>query len=136
MSGPGACLMQVEAIRVERTQLVPDPVRGAVAVGTGEFEEYPVQLVLKSIGYKSLPVEGVPFDSKQGVVPNAAGKVLTGTRMLNHIHLAFDCVQGKFRADRMVPTKRCCLRSRRAYCMHQTDSCTRCCWGAPQVNAT
>jgi hypothetical protein len=37
-----------------------------------------VQLVLKSIGYKSLPLDGVPFDSKQGVVPNAAGRVLTG----------------------------------------------------------
>lgn len=69
---------QVQAIRVEKTRLVPDPIRGAVAVGTGEHEEYPVQLVLKSIGYKSLPLEGVPFDSKQGTVPNAAGKVLTG----------------------------------------------------------
>jgi adrenodoxin-NADP+ reductase len=63
---------------VEKTRLVPDPVRGAVAVGTGEYEEYPVQLVLKSIGYKSLPLDGVPFDSKQGTVPNVAGKVLTG----------------------------------------------------------
>lgn len=69
---------QVRAIRVEKTQLVPDPQRGTVAVGTGEFEEYPVQLVLKSIGYKSLPLDGVPFDSKQGIVPNAAGRVLTG----------------------------------------------------------
>lgn len=37
-----------------------------------------MQLVLKSIGYKSLPLEGVPFDSKQGIVPNAGGRVLTG----------------------------------------------------------
>jgi hypothetical protein len=37
-----------------------------------------VQLVLKSIGYKSLPLEGVPFDTKRGVVPNAAGRVLAG----------------------------------------------------------
>lgn len=63
---------------MERTHLVPDPVRGTAAVGTGEFEEYPVQLVLKSIGYKSLPLEGVPFDSKHGVVPNAGGRVLSG----------------------------------------------------------
>ncbi|WIA12056.1 hypothetical protein OEZ85_012135 [Tetradesmus obliquus] len=69
---------QVQAIRVEKTQLVADPVRGTVAVGTGEYEEYPVQLVLKSIGYKSLPLPGVPFDDRQGVVPNAAGRVLTG----------------------------------------------------------
>ena len=71
-------MLQVEAIRVEKTRLVPDPVRGAVAVGTGEFEEYPVQLVLKSIGYKSLLLEGVPFDSKQGIVPNKAGRVVAG----------------------------------------------------------
>ncbi|KAF6253362.1 hypothetical protein COO60DRAFT_1273754 [Scenedesmus sp. NREL 46B-D3] len=68
---------QVQAIRVEKTQLVSDPARGTVAVGTGEYEEYPVQLVLKSIGYKSLPLPGLPFDNKQGVVPNAAGRVLT-----------------------------------------------------------
>jgi NADPH-dependent glutamate synthase beta subunit-like oxidoreductase len=73
------CLpLQVRAIRVEKTRLVSDPVRGTVAVGTGEYEEYPVQLVLKSIGYKSLPLPGVPFDDRQGVVPNAAGRVLTG----------------------------------------------------------
>eukprot|EP00882_Tetradesmus_deserticola_P024876 GHRQ01027218.1.p1 GENE.GHRQ01027218.1~~GHRQ01027218.1.p1 ORF type:complete len:158 (+),score=26.63 GHRQ01027218.1:302-775(+) len=71
-------ILQVQAIRVEKTQLASDPARGTVAVGTGEYEEYPVQLVLKSIGYKSLPLPGLPFDNKQGVVPNAAGRVLTG----------------------------------------------------------
>ena len=65
-------------MRVEKTRLVADPERGTKAVGTGEFEEYPVQMVLKSIGYKSLPIDGVPFDSKQGIVPNSAGRVLTG----------------------------------------------------------
>eukprot|EP00878_Enallax_costatus_P042799 GHUV01050276.1.p1 GENE.GHUV01050276.1~~GHUV01050276.1.p1 ORF type:complete len:172 (+),score=56.42 GHUV01050276.1:291-806(+) len=60
------------------TRLVADPERGTKAVGTGEFVEYPVQMVLKSIGYKSLPIDGVPFDSKQGIVPNSAGRVLTG----------------------------------------------------------
>jgi NADPH-dependent glutamate synthase beta subunit-like oxidoreductase len=68
----------VRAIRVEKTRLEADPQRGVVAVGTGEYEEYPVQLVLKSIGYKALPLEGVPFDARRGVVPNAAGRVLTG----------------------------------------------------------
>lgn len=63
---------------MEKTKLVADPERGTRAVGTGEYEEYPVQLVLKSIGYKSLPLGGVPFDSRGGIVPNAAGRVLTG----------------------------------------------------------
>jgi hypothetical protein len=70
--------VQVQAIRVEKTRLVADPARGVIAVGTGDFEEYPVQLVLKSIGYKSLPLQGVPFDSRQGIVPNKAGRVLAG----------------------------------------------------------
>jgi hypothetical protein len=73
-----AGVLQVQAIKVEKTRLVADPARGTVAVGTGEYEEYPVQLVLKSIGYKSLPLPGLPFDNRQGVVPNAAGRVMTG----------------------------------------------------------
>lgn len=71
-------VFQVQALRVEKTRLVVDPERGTRAVGTGEYEEYPVQLVLKSIGYKSLPLSEVPFDSKTGTVPNIAGRVLTG----------------------------------------------------------
>ena len=65
-------------VRVEHTRLEPRPGGGAVAVGTGEFETRPVQLVLKSIGYKSLPLEGVAFDARAGVIPNVAGRVLKG----------------------------------------------------------
>ncbi len=36
----------------------------------------PTQLVLVSIGYKSLPVPGLPFDSRRGLVPNSLGRVL------------------------------------------------------------
>jgi adrenodoxin-NADP+ reductase len=70
--------LQVTGLRVELTQLQVQPGRGAVAVGTGQFETYPVQLVLKSIGYKSLPLEGVAFDQRAGVIPNTSGRVLTG----------------------------------------------------------
>lgn len=36
-----------------------------------------VSLVLKSIGYKSVPVDGLPFDHHKGVVPNVMGRVLS-----------------------------------------------------------
>jgi ferredoxin--NADP+ reductase len=36
----------------------------------------PAQLVIRAIGYRSLPLPGVPFDELAGVVPNAAGRVL------------------------------------------------------------
>lgn len=68
----------MSGIKVEKTVLQVTPDKGTVAVGTGEYETYPAQLVLKSIGYKSLPLEGVPFDGKSGVVPNVDGRVLQG----------------------------------------------------------
>ncbi|KAF2309647.1 hypothetical protein GH714_004448 [Hevea brasiliensis] len=48
-----------------------------VAEGTGKFEDLDCGMVLKSIGYKSVPVDGLPFDHQKGVVPNASGRVLT-----------------------------------------------------------
>jgi adrenodoxin-NADP+ reductase len=66
------------AVRVERTQLQVLPGGGMVAVGTGEFETHECQLVLKSIGYKSLQLEGAAFDARAGVIPNRAGRVLKG----------------------------------------------------------
>jgi adrenodoxin-NADP+ reductase len=35
-----------------------------------------VELVLVSIGYRSLPVQEVPFDPSRGIIPNQAGRVL------------------------------------------------------------
>ena len=44
--------------------------------GTGEFETLDAQMVLRSVGYQSVPLPGVPFDSRASVVPNAQGRVL------------------------------------------------------------
>ena len=46
------------------------------AVATGATEVVRAGMVLRSIGYKSEPVAGVPFDAKRAVVPNAAGRVV------------------------------------------------------------
>ncbi|WP_034383669.1 FAD/NAD(P)-binding protein [Deinococcus sp. YIM 77859] len=45
------------------------------AVGTGEYEVLPVQMVLRSVGYKGVALPGVPFDERQGVIPNVEGRV-------------------------------------------------------------
>ncbi|CAK7344251.1 unnamed protein product [Dovyalis caffra] len=50
-----------------------------IAVGTGLYEDLDCGLVLKSIGYKSVPVDGLPFDHEKGVVPNIRGRVLADT---------------------------------------------------------
>jgi ferredoxin--NADP+ reductase len=62
----------VGAVRFERT--APDG-HGGVA-GTGRFEDIEAQLVLRSVGYRGVPLEGLPFDTDRGTVPNMAGRVL------------------------------------------------------------
>ncbi|MFI9170333.1 FAD-dependent oxidoreductase [Streptomyces lincolnensis] len=63
---------RVAAVRFERT--APDG-RGGVS-GTGVFEEIEAQLVLRSVGYRGVPLEGLPFDTATGTVPHLAGRVL------------------------------------------------------------
>lgn len=46
------------------------------AHGTGVTTSLEAQLILRSVGYRGLPVVGMPFDSAAGVIPNVAGRVL------------------------------------------------------------
>ncbi|WP_248960361.1 FAD-dependent oxidoreductase [Sphaerisporangium perillae] len=64
---------RVEALRLERTRLADGRV-----VGTGEYETIPVGMVLRSVGYQSVPLPGVPFDTATMTVPNVAGRVSEG----------------------------------------------------------
>ncbi len=63
---------QVEGLTLERTRL---DTAGRL-VGTGQYERLPVQMVLRSVGYQSVPLPGVPFDERSHTVPNADGRVL------------------------------------------------------------
>ncbi|MEU6811564.1 FAD-dependent oxidoreductase [Streptomyces sp. NPDC046831] len=63
---------RVGAVRFERT--APDG-RGGVS-GTGRYEDVEAQLVLRSVGYRGVPLEGLPFDAAAGTVPNREGRVL------------------------------------------------------------
>lgn len=63
---------KVVGFRTERTALQGD---GTVK-GTGEFIDWPVQAVYRAVGYLSEALPDVPFDSENGVIPNAGGRVL------------------------------------------------------------
>ncbi|MEU4152908.1 FAD-dependent oxidoreductase [Streptomyces sp. NPDC026659] len=63
---------RVGAVRFERT--APDGQGGVV--GTGQFEDVPAQLVLRSVGYRGVPPEGLPLDPVTGTVPHQEGRVL------------------------------------------------------------
>ncbi|TJZ74344.1 4Fe-4S ferredoxin [Rhodococcus oryzae] len=45
---------------------------------TGETERLEAGLLLTSIGYRGVPIAGVPFDHSAGVIPNTDGRVLDG----------------------------------------------------------
>jgi ferredoxin--NADP+ reductase len=63
---------RVGAVRFERT--VPDGAGGVT--GTGRFEVIEAQLVLRSVGYRGVPLDGLPFDPDRGTVPQLAGRIL------------------------------------------------------------
>lgn len=67
---------RVGAMRLERNRLESDGRGGVKAVGTGTFETIKIGLVLRSVGYRGIPIPGVPFDEKSGHIPHAGGRVV------------------------------------------------------------
>jgi adrenodoxin-NADP+ reductase len=69
----------VGAVVCERTRLEGEPGHQR-AVGTGQLETIPADLVLISIGYKGTPLPGLEpwFDDQRGVVIHQGGKVENG----------------------------------------------------------
>jgi ferredoxin/flavodoxin---NADP+ reductase len=64
----------VVAVRVERNRLVEEG--GSIkARGTGEFETIPCGLILRSVGYKGMPLPGVPFNESSATISNVGGRV-------------------------------------------------------------
>ncbi|OBI07362.1 NADP oxidoreductase [Mycobacterium sp. E2462] len=66
---------KVEAIVLGRNELRTTPDGRVTARDTGEREELPVQLVVRSVGYRGVPTPGLPFDDASATIPNAAGRV-------------------------------------------------------------
>jgi ferredoxin/flavodoxin---NADP+ reductase len=67
---------QVTGLRLVRNKLVASEAGSLQAKPTGEFEELPVGLVFRSVGYKGVPLPGVPFHESWGVILNERGRVL------------------------------------------------------------
>ena len=70
---------QVTSVEVERNKLVVDDNGGLRARGTGEHETIETGLVLRSVGYRGIPLKGVPFDESSYTISNIAGRVVHST---------------------------------------------------------
>jgi ferredoxin--NADP+ reductase len=93
-SGPGDAAMKVHchfqvspveflgengrltAVKLEKNELYASDDGTPRPRGTGETWEEPVDMIFKAIGYRGIPIPGVPFHERWGVTPNEAGRVV------------------------------------------------------------
>ena len=68
----------VGAVRIESNRLVQTGDGTSRSEGTGEIRGLDAGLVLRSVGYRGVPLPDVPFDSERRLIPNLAGRVLDG----------------------------------------------------------
>lgn len=69
---------RVCAVRLEENALSPNGSGDVSARGTGRFSEVEAGLVFRSVGYKGTPLAGLPFDSRNGIIPNEGGRITQG----------------------------------------------------------
>lgn len=67
---------RVEGIEIVKNELVADDDGWLSARPTSETETIECGLVLRSIGYRGQPLDGVPFDDQRATVNNLDGRVL------------------------------------------------------------
>ncbi len=60
---------------VARNELYRDEAGAIRPRDTGERETLECGLVFRSIGYKGVGLDGIPFDQRRGVIPNEGGRV-------------------------------------------------------------
>ena len=63
-------------VKLARNELVDDGSGRLRASATGEVEEIEAELVFRAIGYRGVPLPGVPFDERGAVILNEGGRVL------------------------------------------------------------
>lgn len=68
---------RVSGVRLQHNELHADERGTPRPRAIDRFEDVDAQMVFAAIGYRGVPVEGVPFDDGWGVIPNAEGRVLT-----------------------------------------------------------
>ena len=66
----------VVGVKIERNVLAKRESGEMRPRGSGEFETIPCGTIFRSVGYHGIPLQGVPFDQVNGVIPNERGRVV------------------------------------------------------------
>jgi ferredoxin--NADP+ reductase len=67
---------QVKSMKLVKNELYRTDAGSLRPRATDQYDEIPVGLVFRSIGYQGVPLEGVPFNVSWGVIQNQAGRVI------------------------------------------------------------
>lgn len=67
---------QVKGIKIVKNELIQTEAGTMRPQKTFQTEEIPVGLIFHSIGYRGLPLPGVPFNKQWGVIANKDGRIL------------------------------------------------------------
>lgn len=72
----------IKALRLQRNELQPTESSYLQARGIDVYETLEMDIVFRAVGYRGVPLPGLPFNSRSGTIPNEGGRVLnpeTGT---------------------------------------------------------
>jgi ferredoxin--NADP+ reductase len=78
---------KLERVVLMRNRLEGEPSQ-QVARETGGAEELACGVLFRSIGYRGVPIPGVPFDERRGVFPNKDGRIVDGARIVPGLYTA------------------------------------------------
>jgi ferredoxin--NADP+ reductase len=78
---------RVERMVLEKNRLVGEPFQ-QWAEGTGETFTMDCDILFRSVGYRGVPIPGLPFDEKRGVVPSREGRVTDNDTVLSGVYVS------------------------------------------------
>ena len=78
---------KVKKIVLEKNKLTGEAGKQK-ATGTGEKEELRCDILFRSVGYRGIPIKGVPFHEQWGVFPNDKGRIIENGKVVPGLYTA------------------------------------------------
>ncbi len=76
---------RVQKLVLEMNKLT-GPSGNQQAVGTGALEEMDCGIFFRSVGYRGVPISGVPFEDKKGIFPNNEGRIIENGKPISGLY--------------------------------------------------
>jgi len=78
---------RMERLVLEKNRLSGEPFHQS-ARGTGETTAMEAGLLFRSVGYRGVPIPGLPFEERKGIIPSREGRVTEGETILPGLYVA------------------------------------------------